>query len=120
MKVFFDHSAPDPLIDYLVPPHTVTVSRNMEWHELRNGQLLRKVEDADFDVFLTADKNIPFQNTGQLKRMRIAIVYLGQGNWPIILPHVERVVAAVNAAVPGSRTEVPIPMPSKPPWPGHG
>jgi len=51
-------------------------------------------EEAGFDVLLTSDKN----------KRKIAIVVLGNPQWPIVRLHVELVVAAVNAATPGSYT----------------
>ena len=45
-----------------------------------------------------------------LSTRKIAIVVLGKGNWPLIEPHVQKVVAAVNAAAPGTFAEVDIPF----------
>ena len=39
----------------------------------------------------------------------IALVVLGNPRWPVLRLHIERVVAAVNAATPGSYTEVEMP-----------
>jgi hypothetical protein len=41
---------------------------------------------------------------------KIAFVVLGNQQWPVLRRYVERVVAAVNAAVPGSYVEVDIPL----------
>ena len=60
--------------------------------------------------FLTTDKNTRYQQN--LARRRIAIVVLKEQRWPIVRNHVERVVLAVNAATPGSYTEVEIPVSS--------
>jgi len=56
---------------------------------------------------LTTDKRIRYQQN--LIGRKIAIVVLGQGRWSLIKPHVAQVVAAVNAATPGSYAEVEIP-----------
>ena len=40
---------------------------------------------------------------------KIAVVVLGQRQWPRLRPHIQRVVEAVNAARPGSYMEVEIP-----------
>jgi hypothetical protein len=40
---------------------------------------------------------------------KIAIVVLGQQQWPQLHPHVQLVVEAVNAAVSGSYIEIAIP-----------
>jgi hypothetical protein len=74
---------------------------------LNNGELLRAAEEAAFEVFLTTDKNIRHQQN--LAERVIAIVVLGNSRWPLVQRHVDRVVAAVNAAKPGTYIEVEIP-----------
>ncbi|MDQ2901619.1 MAG: hypothetical protein M3Y07_17750 [Acidobacteriota bacterium] len=64
-------------------------------------------EEAGFEVFITPDKNIRYQQN--LARRKIAVVVLGNPQWPVLRLHVERVVAAVDAATPGTCTEVDIP-----------
>ena len=64
-------------------------------------------EAAEFDVLLTTDKNIRYQQN--LVGRRIAIVVLGRQQWPELRLHIQRVVEAVNAATPGSYVEVDIP-----------
>jgi hypothetical protein len=44
-----------------------------------------------------------------LEGRRIAIVFIGTPQWPALRPYVERVVAAINDALPGSYAEVEIP-----------
>jgi hypothetical protein len=56
---------------------------------------------------LTTDKNIRFQQN--LVGRKIAVVVLGQQQWPRLRPHIQRVIEAVNAATPGSFAEVDIP-----------
>jgi hypothetical protein len=72
------------------------------------GELLKQAEAAGFEALVTTDKNLRYQQN--LKGRAIAIVVLGQGRWTLIRPHVAQVVAAVNAATPGSFTEAPIPF----------
>ena len=74
---------------------------------MRNGELLTAAEAAGFDVLLTTDKNMKYQQ--YLAARKIAIVVLGNQQWPELQPHVQLVVAAVDAAKPGSYTEVEIP-----------
>ncbi len=104
MHVLFDHSTPAPLSSYLIG-HTVTEARNRGWDTLSNGELLTEAERAGFDVFLTADKNIRYQQN--LTARRIAVVVLSAPQWPLVRLHTARVAAAVNAAMPGSYVEVP-------------
>ncbi len=81
--------------------------RRQLWSTLANGDLLRAAEAAGFDVLLTTDKNLPFQQS--LKDCKIAIVVLGNPQWPVARQHVQSIVAAVNAATPGSYVVVNVP-----------
>ena len=69
--------------------------------------MLKAAEAAGFDVPVNPDKNIRYQQN--LTVRTIALVVLGNPQWPMLRLHVDRVVAAVNAARPGSYTEVEIP-----------
>ena len=60
-----------------------------------------------YDLLLTSDKNIRYQQN--LSGRKIAIVVLGNQQWPDVRLHLERIVAAVNSATPGSYAEVEIP-----------
>jgi hypothetical protein len=107
MLVLFDHGTPAPLIPFL-EGHTVTKAKDVGWDKLVNGELLNAAEEAGFDVLLTTDKNIAAQQN--LKSRRIAIVVLGNSQWRIVQRYVRRIAASVNAATPGSYTEVDIPF----------
>jgi len=81
------------------------------WDRLSNGALLKAAEDAGFDVLLTTDKNIRYQQN--LKGRRLAIVVLGNPQRPAVDRHIDRVIEALNAATPGSYAEVEIPEDTK-------
>jgi hypothetical protein len=108
MLVLFDNGTPRTLARHLIDRHTVTEARARGWEELENGDLLNAAETAGFEVLVTTDKNLIYQQN--LAGRKIAIVVLGYGRWTLIKPHVARVVAAVNAAAPGSFAEVTIPF----------
>jgi hypothetical protein len=59
-------------------------------------------------VLLTTDKNIRYQQN--LENRKIAFVVIGNQQWPTLRRYVARVVAAVDAATPGSYSEVEIPF----------
>ena len=106
MLILFDHSTPAPLSFYLTG-HAVTEARDRGWDRLSNGDLLAEAERAGFDVFVTADKNIRYQQN--LRDRKIAILVLGTPQWPVVRLHIERIVAALNSATPGSYVEVILP-----------
>ena len=107
MRVLFDHNIPSGAARALVR-HQVTEAIERGWQRISNGQLLANAEKAGFDVFLTADKRIRYQQN--LKGRRLAIVVIGNPAWRILREHLDRLTAAVEAATPGSYTEVEIPF----------
>ena len=103
MLVLFDHSTPAPLAPYLTG-HTVMEARDRGWDRLSNGDLLTEAERAGFDVLLTADKNIRYQQN--LRGRKIALVVLSTPRWPVVRLQIGKIVEVVNAATPGSYVEV--------------
>ena len=104
MLVLFDHSVPAPQ-RYALKGHVVVEAVERGWEALGNGALLDAAEAAGFEIFITADKNVRFQQN--LAVRKIAIVVLGNAQWPVLRRYVGRVVAALGG-VPGSFTEVEI------------
>lgn len=107
MKILFDNGTPKPIARSLTG-HEVTFARGIGWHELENGELIQKAEEAGYEVLLSTDKNIQYQQN--LTGRRIALVILSNQQWPVVKMHLDRIVAAVNAATPGSFAEVDIPF----------
>jgi hypothetical protein len=107
MLVLFDNGKPRTLARYLIGHHAVTEARARGWEQLENGELLTVAEAAGFEVLVTTDKNLSYQQN--LVGRKLAIVVLGKGRWSLIKPHVAEIVAAINAATPGSFAEVEIP-----------
>ena len=107
MLILFDHSTPAPL-RYALKGHVIVEAVERGWERLVNGALLDAAEAAGFELFVTADKNIRYQQ--DLTNRRISIVALGNAQWPVLRRYVDRVVVAFNAATPGSYTEIEIPF----------
>jgi len=107
MKVLFDNGTPKPISRRLIG-HEVTHARQIGWHELENGELIQKAEKAGYDVLLSTDKNIRYQQN--LTGRRIALVILGNSQWPLVRLHLDKIAAVVDACTPGSYREVEIPF----------
>ena len=107
MLILFDNGTPAPL-RYALKGHVVVEAIERGWDRLANGELIAAAEAAGFELLLTTDKNIRYQQ--HLTGRTIAFVVLGNQQWPTLRRYIERVVAAVNAATPGSYTEVDIPF----------
>ena len=107
MRILFDHGTPRSIARFL-DGHTVVEAIAIGWDRLANGALLKAAEDAGFELLLSTDKNIRYQQN--LKGRRIAIIILGNSTRPVVHRYIDRVIAAVNAATPGSYAEVDIPF----------
>ena len=81
MKVLLDENLPHRLRHYLSGPEVFTV-RNRGWSGLSNGELLQTAEKEGFDIFLTGDQTMSYEQnfTGR----QIAIVVLSAVEWHII------------------------------------
>lgn len=103
MQVLFDQGTPVPLRQHL-DGHTVTTAYELGWSTLKNGELLQAAEQHRFQVFVTTDTNLKYQQN--LASRLIAVVVLSTTSWPRIRAASAAVVAAVDASTPGSYTEV--------------
>jgi hypothetical protein len=107
MKILFDNGTPKPIARSL-PGHEITYARRIGWHELKNGELIERAEEAGYEVLLSTDKNIRYQQN--LTGRKIALVVLGNQQWPVVRLYLDRIAAAVNACTPGGYAEVDIPF----------
>jgi predicted nuclease of predicted toxin-antitoxin system len=72
MRILLDESLPRRLVGKLAG-HTASTVTDNGWSGLENGELLR-IAVPDFDVFLTADQNLEYQQN--LRRLPLAVVVL--------------------------------------------
>ena len=103
MKVLFDQGTPVPL-RRLLPGHDVHTVYERGWSTLLNGDLLRAAEAERFDVIVTTDKNVSYQqNVG---RLALAIVVLPTTDWSTIRVNASRVADALRGLRAGVVREV--------------
>ena len=107
MLVLFDNGTPAPL-RHALTGHTVVETIERGWDRLTNGESIAEAEAAGFELLLTTDKNMRYQQN--LKGRRIAFAVIGNQQWLTLRRYVDRVAVAVNAATPGSYKEVEIPF----------
>lgn len=108
MRILFDHGTPRDVARALTS-HTVITAYSRGWDRLSNGALLNAAEEAGFDLLVTTDRRIRYQQN--LSGRKICIVVLaGATKWSRVRLYLERISAAVNAATPGSYVEVEVPF----------
>jgi hypothetical protein len=101
--ILFDQNTPRQLRRALVG-HEVRTAVQMGWDSLANGELTEAAENGGFDVMVSADQNLRYQQN--LVGRRLALVVLSTNHWDDIRPHADRVAAAVNAIQPGGYVTV--------------
>ncbi len=99
MRALFDHNVPKKLRS-LLPGHEVVTSRELAWNPLKNGKLLSAAGANGFEVMVTGNKNMSYQQN--LEGRRLALVILADTDWPTLGRNPASIVAALHEATPGS------------------
>jgi len=111
LRIVFDKNVPVGVHRFL-SKHDVHTLVQMQWHpQLENGQLLTAAEAAGFDVMVTSDQNIMFQQN--LAGRKLALIVLGSNIWPIVREYEAAIATKVDAATPGSNSFIEMPLPPK-------
>ena len=76
MKILFDRCCPAGWQETYLIGHEVVRSAERGWEELRNGELLLKAEEARFDLLITCDQNLQYQQ--RVTGRKIGIIALDQ------------------------------------------
>ena len=99
MKVLFDENIADKLRWHL-PGHEVETTKHRGWQTFKNGRLLAEAEAAGFEVFLTADRNLSYQQN--LSGRKLALVVLNRNSWKLLQTHAKEIANALDQSAPGS------------------
>jgi hypothetical protein len=102
----FDQGTPVPLRRVLTD-HEVDTAFDRGWQTLKNGDLLVAAESAGFDVFITTDRSLQYQQN--LAGRRLAILVLPTTDWRRIRNQVETVATGIAALTPGAYLELSFP-----------
>lgn len=105
MKVLFDANTPVPLARFL-RGHAVTSAEELGWQGLENGALLDAAEQAGFDVLVTCDQNVGYQQN--FKGRRLAVAILSTNHWPALRPVAARIATAVDFVQRGQVVKIDI------------
>jgi len=106
VRILFDQGTPVPLRNHLAS-HEVATAFELHWSTLTNGDLLQQAEAAGFDLLVTTDQNLRYQQN--LAARRIAVVVLSSTSWPRIQQGIANVVDTITRARPGVYLEVTVP-----------
>jgi hypothetical protein len=112
LRVVFDKNVPIGVRRFLAE-HEVRTFEETGWPlQVENGDLPKAAEAEGFDVVVTSDQNIRYQQN--LTGRRLSLVVLGSNIWPLVSRHAASIGAAVARAAPGSYEFIEVPLPPKP------
>ena len=107
MRILFDNGTPRQLRPRLFG-HVVEEAREHRWDTLSNGDLLDRAEEAGFEVLVTTDQNLQYQQN--MSNRRISVVVLMNADWNRISRQTELIRSSLDGLQPGEVRDVPIPM----------
>jgi predicted nuclease of predicted toxin-antitoxin system len=112
LRILLDKNVPVGVRSFL-PKHEVRTIAQMGWPgQLRNGELLVAAEESNFEVLITCDQNLRYQQN--LRQRKLGLVVLGSNIWPLVREHGPSIAAAVDTVTSGSYFFIEMPLPAKP------
>jgi hypothetical protein len=105
-RVLLDHCVPRPF-GRLLAECSVVTAQEMGWSLLKNGELLAAAQTAGFEVLLTADQSLRYQQN--LGGRTIAIIELPTNRLRIVIRCAESVNALLAKCGPGEFHIVSLP-----------
>ena len=105
MRILFDNGTPRPLRRSL-SDHQVATARQRGWERLSNGDLLDRAERAGYQVVITTDQSIRYQQN--MTYRRVAVVVLMNTSWLSVSQRTDDIRAVLEEIQPGEVREIPI------------
>ena len=105
MRILFDVNMPEPLRRYLAE-HTVDTADEKGWARIRNGNLLDNAERDGYEVLITADQSMRYQQN--IAGRQLSVIVLLSNRWPDVRLKTEDIRSALELVEPGEFRGVPI------------
>jgi len=102
MRIILDENPPKPL-NRIFSGHSVATVQELGLAGTTNGKLLAELEGA-FDVFITADKNLRYQQN--LSGRTLAIIELPTNRLPLLRPLFPRIMDAIASITPSAYLKI--------------
>ncbi len=84
--------------------HTVQNVEDMGWRGTKDRELLALANVFPFDVFITSDKNLPYQQNLQNLALRVVVLNASSTRPDHLLPLITQIIPLLQSLVPGSIT----------------
>lgn len=102
MRVLLDECLPRRLRSVLVS-HEVQTVPEVGWAGIANGDLLHRAATR-FDVFVTIDQNLPYQQNLQSSELAIIVLESRSSRYDDLLPLVPRLLSVLSGELPAGET----------------
>jgi hypothetical protein len=104
-RILLDENVDRQLKPFFDADFEVLTAQEQGWDGLKNGELLRAAA-AEFDVFVTMDRNLPYQQNLKALALAVVVVRSVSNAFVDVAPLMPKVNAAVRAAGIGAATVV--------------
>ena len=94
MNILLDERVPNRLKQHF-PKHRVRTVVDEGWRSLKNGDLLQQAQ-SQFDVFLTVDQNVQFQQNLRQYDIVVIVVVVYRNNLSSIIPFLPQIEEAIK------------------------
>jgi hypothetical protein len=105
VRVLLDEQLPRQLARELTG-HEVRTVQQQGWAGLKNGELLRRAADAGYEVFITADQNLEFQQNLAGSNLFVLVLVAPSNTLEDLLPLIPGILAEIPNAQAGSVVRV--------------
>ena len=107
MRILLDEQLPRQLAPYFTG-HDVRTTQEQGWAGLKNGALLKQALSAGFEVLITGDKNLEFQQNLKASGLFVVVLVAPSNKLEDLLPRIPGALQAIARATPGEVKRVDI------------
>ena len=100
MRILLDEQLPRQLAPYFVG-HDVRTTQEQGWAGLKNGELLKQALSTGFEVLVTGDKNLEFQQNLKASGLFVVVLVAPSNKLEDLLPRIPGALKALARAKPG-------------------
>ena len=101
MRILIDECLPKQLEEWLAGNHDAVTIQEMGWANVKNGKLLRAANESGFDVFVTADKNMYYQQN--FAGLQISAVVIPTNRKLLVQKSVPAFLQSLDQVKPGQK-----------------
>jgi hypothetical protein len=101
VRILLDESLPRQLVSE-IPEHQVRTVRQEGWAGVKNGELLRIAATAGFEIFVTPDQNLQYQQNVRAVGLAIVVLVARSNRLDDLRPLIPELLAALSILQPGS------------------